>query len=265
MADGAWEDGEHGDTVHVPGGEGVHGLSTPETYERLTRVASTAGRIASICTGSYLLAEAGLLDGRTACTHWVWADDFNHRFPNVTLTSDVLYHDDDNIVTSAGTAAAIDCCLHLLRRDQGAEVANRIARRMVTAPHRNGGQAQFIERPVPQRVDADPIADTLQWALEHLAEPIGLDALAEHAMTSRRTFSRHFRKATGTTVTSWLLTQRLSLAQQLLETTDDQLERVAQDAGFGSASTMRQHFTAAISVSPSAYRKQYRPDFEVNA
>lgn len=251
---------ETADTVIVPSWSDP-GQRPPEALLALLRRAHARGaRVVGLCLGAFVLAEAGLLDGRTACTHWAWAQDFTRRFPAVALTSDVLYHDQDNIVTSAGTAAAIDCCLHLLRCDQGAQVANRIARRMVTAPHRSGGQAQFVEQVVAPRVEQDRVGTTLDWALERLGEPLGLDQMAAHALTSRRTFSRQFRRATGTTVTAWLLGQRLTLAQRLLETTDDQFERVARDAGFGSASTMRQRFSTAFSISPSAYRKQFRPD-----
>lgn len=256
---------ETADTVIVPAWFDPDERPTDTLIQSLRDAHARGARIVGQCLGAFVLAEAGLLDGRTACTHWVWADEFTARFPSVTLTSDVLYHDDGDVVTSAGTAAAIDCCLHLLRCDQGADVANRIARRMVTAPHRSGGQTQFIEQPVRPRVDEDVIADTIDWALAHLSEPIGLDRMADHASTSRRSFSRHFRKATGTTVTAWLLGQRLALAQRLLETTDDQLERIAQDAGFGSASTLRQHFARAFSVSPSAYRQQFRRASRIDA
>lgn len=250
---------ETADTVIVPAWSDP-GQRPPEAFlGSLRRAHARGARVVGLCLGSFVVAEAGLLDGRTACTHWVWAEDFARRFPAVTLTSDVLYHDEDNIVTSAGTAAAIDCCLHLLRCDQGAEVANRIARRMVTAPHRSGGQAQFIEQPITHLPDDDRIGTTLDWALEHLGEPLGLEQMAAHALTSRRTFSRHFRKATGTTVSTWLRGQRLALAQRLLETTDDPLELVAHACGYGSASTMRQQFSAAFSISPSTYRKQFRP------
>lgn len=245
------------DTVIVPSWFDPNQRPSEALLQSVRDAHARGARIVGLCLGAFVLAEAGLLDGRTACTHWVWADTFSAMFPGVTLASDVLYRDDGDIVTSAGTAAAIDCCLHLLRTDQGAEVANRIARRMVTAPHRSGGQAQFVEQPLPSRREADPVADTLEWALHHLADPIGLDRMAEHAMTSRRSFSRNFRRATGTSVTCWLLTHRLALAQRLLETTPDDLEQVARSAGFGSSSTLRQHFATAFSISPSGYRKQF--------
>ncbi len=248
---------ETADTVIIPSWFDPDQRPSDALLQSVRDAHARGARIVGLCLGAFVLAEAGLLDGRTACTHWAWADTFTQMFPNVTLTSEVLYCDDGDIITSAGTAAAIDCCLHLLRSDQGADVANRIARRMVTAPHRSGGQAQFAEQPLPRRDTTNPISDTLDWAVDHLFEPMGLDRMAEHAFTSRRTFSRNFRKTTGTTVTGWLLTQKLARAQRLLETTDDNLDQVAHNAGFGSSSAMRHHFAAAFSISPSTYRKQF--------
>jgi transcriptional regulator GlxA family with amidase domain len=166
--------------------------------------------------------------------------------------------DDGDILTSAGTAAAIDCCLHLLRCDHGAELANRVARRMVMAPHRDGGQAQYIERPLTREDGGDPISVAMEWAIEHLQEPLGLDRLASEAGLSRRNFTRRFKLKTGTTVTQWVLNHRLAAAQRLLETGGLSVDRVAEATGFGSTVSLRQHFTAAFSVSPAAYRKQFR-------
>jgi transcriptional regulator GlxA family with amidase domain len=166
--------------------------------------------------------------------------------------------DEGDVLTSAGTAAGIDCCLHLLRRDHGAEVAARVARRMVVAPHRQGGQAQYIERPLPQSKSDDRLAGVTAWALEHLDQPLSLDALAERAAMSRRSFTRHFRQATGTTVGRWLQNQRLARAQRLLETSTRSIDAVALETGFGSAVSLRQHFAAAFSTSPSGYRRQFR-------
>lgn len=199
-----------------------------------------------------------MLDNRTACTHWVWADDFARRYPKVKLDRDVLYDDGGDILTSAGTAAAIDCCIHLVRIDHGAEVANRLARRMVTAPHRSGGQAQYIEQPVPRVVGCDRLSRAMAWASANLTQHVGLDAMAERAAMSRRNFSRQFRKATGITVGHWLLAQRLALTQRLLETSDRSIEVLVSDSGFTSAVSLRQHFFAAFSISPAAYRKQFR-------
>ncbi|ASJ76153.1 GlxA family transcriptional regulator [Granulosicoccus antarcticus] len=215
-------------------------------------------RMVGLCLGAFVLAEAGLLDGRTASTHWVWADEFARKYPRVSLDVDVLYVDEGDILTSAGTAAAIDCCIHLVRCDHGAEVANRLARRLVTAPHRSGGQAQYIEQPLPKPIDNDRIARAIVWASENISTSISLDTMAEHAAMSRRNFSRQFRKATGTTVSHWLLAQRLTLAQRLLETSDQTIDNIACDSGFTSTVSLRQHFSNTFSISPSAYRKQFK-------
>ncbi len=213
--------------------------------------------IVGLCLGAFVLAEAGLLDGRPASTHWKLAEAFARRYPKVRLRPEVLYVDDGDVLTSAGTAAGIDCCLHLLRVRCGAEAANRAARRMVVAPHRQGGQAQYIEQPVAAASGGDRLAPLLEWLGRHLQAAHDLDALAARALMSRRTFTRRFREATGTTVGQWLQNQRLALAQRLLETTDRPVERVAGDAGFGSAVSLRKHFTAAFKVSPAAYRRQF--------
>ncbi|MBB2917791.1 GlxA family transcriptional regulator [Cupriavidus alkaliphilus] len=245
------------DTVIMPAWRDP-GERAPQALLDALRAASARGaRIAGLCLGTFVVAEAGLLDGRTAATHWAWADDFAQRYPRVRLDRDSLYIDDGAILTSAGTAAALDCCLHLVRRDHGAEVANRMARRMVVAPHRHGGQAQYIEHPLPQAEGADRLSLTLDWAIAHLAEPLTLDTLAEKAGMSRRNFTRRFKEKTGTTVTQWLLNHRLTAARRLLETTDKGVDLVAGLVGFGSAVSLRQHFTQALAVSPSAYRKQF--------
>ncbi len=246
------------DTVIVPAWFDPDERPSETLLDALREAHARGARMVGLCLGAFVLAEAGLLDGRVASTHWVWADDFSRKYPNVSLDFDVLYVDDGDILTSAGTAAAIDCCIHLVRCDHGAEVANRLARRLVTAPHRSGGQAQFIEQPLPRPVDCDRLARTITWATENLAQPIGLDMMAERAAMSRRTFSRQFRKATGTTATNWLLTQRLALAQRLLETSDRNIDIVANDSGFASTVSLRQHFAAAFSISPATYRKQFR-------
>ncbi|MBO1012061.1 helix-turn-helix domain-containing protein [Achromobacter sp. SD115] len=231
----------------------------PETMLQALRDAHARGaRVIGLCLGAFVLAEAGLLDGRPASTHWVWSDDFARKYPQIRLDRKALYVDDGDILTSAGTAAAIDCCLHLLRCDHGAELANRVARRMVMAPHRDGGQAQYIERPLTREDGGDPISVAMEWAIEHLQEPLGLDRLAEHAGLSRRNFTRRFKLKTGTTVTQWVLNHRLAAAQRLLETGGLSVDRVAEATGFGSTVSLRQHFTAAFSVSPAAYRKQFR-------
>ncbi|MFC0397686.1 GlxA family transcriptional regulator [Paraburkholderia rhizosphaerae] len=215
-------------------------------------------RVVGLCLGSFVLAQAGLLDGRKASTHWAWAEEFKATYPQVELDQKALYVEDGNILTSAGTAAAIDCCLHLVRRDHGAEIANRVARRLVVAPHRHGGQAQYIEKPLPGSEGRDPLSTTLAWTLEHLDEPHSLESLAARARMSVRSFTRHFRKKTGTTLTQWLLNHRLQRAQRLLETGNCSIDVVAETAGFSSTVTFRQHFTQAFSIPPAAYRKQFQ-------
>lgn len=231
----------------------------PPVLLQALRDAHARGAIlVGLCLGAFVLAEAGLLDGRPATTHWHLAAQFAERYPQVRLDADVLYVDDGSVLTSAGTAAGLDCCLHLMRRVCGAEVANRAARRMVVAPHRQGNQAQFIALPVRTVVQGDRLSELLEWVAGHLEEPHTLDALAERARMSRRTFTRRFREATGTTVGRWLQGQRLALAQQLLETTRRSIDHIAAEAGFGSALSMRQHFAAALDTSPSAYRREFQ-------
>lgn len=247
------------DTVIVPAWRDPDERPPEVLLDALRAAHARGARMAGLCLGTFVLAEAGLLDGRRAATHWVWAADFVARYPRVELDQDVLYVDDGDILTSAGTAAAIDCCLHLLRRDHGADIANRVARRMVVAPQRQGGQAQYIEQPLPDKAEGgDRLRATLDWAIEHLQEPLCLDQLADRAKMSRRNFTRHFKAQTGATVSQWLLNHRLASAQRLLEASDHGIDRIAGMVGVGSAASLRQHFAAAFSVSPSAYRKQFR-------
>ncbi|WP_199583031.1 helix-turn-helix domain-containing protein [Blastococcus sp. TF02-9] len=247
-------------TVVVPGIMGGpvvrEGRIPPELGDAL-RDAARHARLVSICTGSSVLAAAGLLDGRPAATHWRDVDAFRANFPSVRLDPDVLFVDDGDVLTSAGVAAGIDLLLHLVRRDHGSEVANRVARRNVVAPWRDGGQSQFVERPVPDPGDAGTAA-TRAWALEHLGDPLTLADLAAHARMSVRTFTRRFREETGLSAARWLVQQRVALARRLLESTDVPVERVAEQAGFGTTASLRQHLHAAIGVAPLAYRRTYR-------
>ncbi len=246
------------DTVIVPSWRDTM-ERPPEALLKALRSAHRRGaRIVGLCLGAFVLAEAGLLDGRPATTHWALAAEFARRYPQVMLQPEVLYVDDGRVLTSAGTAAGIDCCLHLLRQRYGAEAANRAARRMVVAPHRQGGQAQYIEQPVRPSAQRDRLSPLLEWLGRHLQESHNLDALAERALMSRRTFTRRFREATGTTVGQWIQNQRLALAQRLLEGSDRSIDDIAGEAGFGSAVSLRQHFAAALNTSPSAYRRQFR-------
>ena len=214
-------------------------------------------RMVSICTGSYVLAAAGLLDGRPATTHWANTGHFQRLFPKVRVDPDVLYLDDGDVLTSAGVAAGLDLCLHLVRRDHGAAVANAVARRTVVPPHRDGGQAQYIPRPVPDAAVVTT-ARARAWALERLAEPVTLARLAAQESMSVRTFTRRFREETGVSPGQWLAQQRVERARQLLETSDLPIDRVARDAGFGTAASMRQHLQTVLGVSPTAYRRTFR-------
>ncbi len=214
-------------------------------------------RIASICTGAFVLGAAGLLDGRPATTHWQRAEMFRALYPQVKLDEDLLFIDDGDIITSAGLAAGVDLCLHLIRRDFGSEVANRAARHCVVPPWRDGGQSQFIERVVPDE-GSEGTAPTRAWALERLGEEVSLPAMAAHARMSVRTFSRRFKAETGQSPGTWLLQQRVRHACHLLETTDLSVDRVAESAGLGTAASLRHHLSSELGVSPLAYRKTFR-------
>jgi transcriptional regulator GlxA family with amidase domain len=214
-------------------------------------------RVVSICIASYVLAAAGLLDGRRATTHWQRADAFRRLFPRVDLDPGVLFVDDGDVLTSAGVAAGIDLCLHVVRRDHGSDVAHRVARQCIVAPWRDGGQSQFVERAVPIAGVASTAA-TREWALDHLREPLTLARLAEHAHMSVRTFTRRFREEAGTSPQDWIARQRVDAVRHLLESTDLPIEQVADRAGFGTATSMRQHLQAAIGVSPTTYRRTFR-------
>jgi transcriptional regulator GlxA family with amidase domain len=230
----------------------------PPRLLEVVRAAHVRGaRLLSICSGVFVLAAAGLLDGRPATTHWRYTDDLARLYPTIDVRPDVLYVDNGQVLTSAGTAAGIDLCLHVVRQDYGAEIANSVARRMVVAAHRDGGQAQFVERPVLAEAGDDSLGRSLGWALEHLDEPLSIEQLAERAGMSPRTFARRFRASHGTTPYRWLLTQRLQLARRLLETTDHPVERIAEHAGFGTAAALRVHFRRAVTTPPLAYRRLF--------
>lgn len=212
--------------------------------------------VLSVCSGSFILGAAGVLDGRRATTHWMYADEMTRMFPAVEVDPDVLYVQDGRIITSAGTAAGLDACLHLLRQELGAEMANRIARRMVVPPQRDGGQAQFIDHPMPEihSLSLAPIAD---WALGNLHLDLSVDDLAGRAHMSPRTFARRFKADFGATPAAWLGRQRILLAQRQLEQTDWGLDRIAQECGFGSAAVLRQNFARALGTTPTAYRARF--------
>jgi AraC family transcriptional activator FtrA len=244
-------------TVIVPALADVE-ADPPADLVAAVRAAHERGaRVVSLCTGVFVLAAAGLLDGRPATTHWLYTDRFRGLYPAVHLDPDVLFVDDGDVLTSAGNAACIDLLLHLVRRDHGTEVANRVARRSVVAPWREGGQSQFVERPIPADGDSGTAA-TRAWAVERLHDPLSLADLAGHARMSVRTFTRRFREETGTSPQQWLAAQRLALARQLLESTDHPVDRIAADAGFGTAASLRGQLRASIGVSPLTYRRTYR-------
>ncbi|MFI9104672.1 GlxA family transcriptional regulator [Streptomyces fildesensis] len=251
---------EAADTVVVPA---THELDDIYVSGRLSGPLAAAfarirpgTRVVSICTGSYLLAAAGLLDGRPATTHWDSADHFQRLFPQVKVDPDVLYIDDGDILTSAGVASGIDLCLHIVRRDHGTAIANAVARRTVVPPHRDGGQAQYIQRPLPEPQLASTTA-ARAWALGRLDQPLTLRELAERESMSVRTFTRRFREEVGISPGQWLVQQRVERARHLLESSDLSVDQVAHRAGFGTATSMRQHLHAALGVSPSAYRRTF--------
>jgi transcriptional regulator GlxA family with amidase domain len=216
-------------------------------------------RIMSFCSGAFVLAATGLLDGRRATTHWAYVDEFAQRFPEVKLDPTVLYVDEGDLMTAAGSAAAIDLCLHMVRLDYGADTANNVARRLVVPPHRDGGQAQYIDQPMHACED-EPIGAVLDWMLGHLDDALSVDGLAAQAAMTPRTFARRFRQVTGTTPHQWLLNHRVQVAQRLLETTDDPVELVARSCGFGTAAALRVHFQRVVGTAPLAYRRVFRED-----
>jgi transcriptional regulator GlxA family with amidase domain len=246
------------DTVIVPGtqlaGPRLHGTLPDELATALGTI-RPGTRLVSICTGAFVLAAAGLLDDRPATTHWEYADELARLYPAVRVDADVLFTDDGEVLTSAGLSAGVDLCLHLLRRDHGAEVANRVARHCVVPPWRDGGQAQFIERQVPQRGD-ESTAAARAWALEHLDADV--PALARRAGMSLRTFARRFREETGQSPGAWLIQQRVRHAQHLLEATDLAIDDVAARAGLGTSASLRAQLRSRAGVSPSAYRRTFR-------
>lgn len=246
------------DIVVVPAWNHPEHVAPITLTDALQQAKARGAQVVGLCLGAFVLGDAGLLDGRRATTHWACRELFAQRFPKADFHPDVLYVDDGDVITSAGTVAAIDCCLNLVRQRHGADVANRVARLLVTPPHRQGGQAQYIEQPVPILPSESRLPGVLQWAREHLSEPLSLDVLADIARMSRRTFTRRFREATGMTVVKWLAFERIARAQQLLETTDMPIERVAAEVGFGTALSLRQYFSNQVHTSPSSYRRAFR-------
>ena len=246
------------DLVIVPSWRHAQEVAPAALSLALRQAHDRGAQVAGLCLGAFVLGDAGLLDGRRATTHWACRELFSRRFPLAHFLPDVLYVDDGQIITSAGTVAAVDCCLHLVRQRHGADVANRVARLLVTPAHRQGGQAQYIEQPVAARASDNRLPGVLEWAREHLATALSLDQLADVAKMSRRTFTRRFREATGTTVHKWLVAERIGRAQQLLETTDMPMEQLATAVGFGTTLSLRQHFASQLQTTPMAYRRSFR-------
>jgi transcriptional regulator GlxA family with amidase domain len=224
--------------------------------DALLRAHGRGARLLSVCSGAFALGEVGLLDGIECTTHWRYTDELAARYPEAKVVPEVLYVDSGQVVTSAGTAAGIDAALHIWRQEHGAQIASLIARRMVVPPQRDGGQAQFIERAVPE-IASDTMAPLLGWIVENLDQPLDVDSLARRSLMSPRTFARRFKAETGATPHSWVTGQRVLRAEQLLETTDRSVEWIADEVGFGNAATLRHHFTRVRGLSPQAYRRRF--------
>lgn len=246
------------DTVIVPSWRDPAEHAPMQLLEALVAAHDRGAQVVGLCLGAYVLAQAGLLAGRHATTHWAYAADFAVRHPSVKLDPDVLYVEEGKVMTSAGTAAGIDCCLHLVRQSYGSELANTLARNLVVPPHRQGGQAQFIDQPIPANAQASRLAGLIDWVRAHLQTQHSLDTLASRALMSRRTFTRHFHQLTGATVGEWLLRERLAYTQRLLEGSDHPVERIAELAGFGSPVSLRQQFKRAFGVSPKSWRQTFK-------
>ncbi|MGW5132678.1 helix-turn-helix domain-containing protein [Streptomyces sp. NPDC004135] len=245
------------DTVIVPGWADIDRDPPAELVDAVRAAHEAGARVASLCTGAFVLAAAGLLDGRRATTHWAHTGELARRHPRVRVDPDVLYVDEGRVLTSAGKAAAMDLCLHLVRLDHGSSVANTLARRLVVPPHRDGGQAQFVTTPVPAP-DNHPLAALFPWVMQRLDRPLTVEDLARRAGMSSRNLGRHFKSVTGTSPLKWLLTQRIRHAQVLLETTDDTVDAIATATGMGTATTLRRHFHRTVGVPPDAYRRTFR-------
>lgn len=245
-------------TVVVPAWRSITSPPPAAALDALRRAHEEGARIVGLCTGAFVLAAAGLLDGRPATTHWMYAPTLAKRYPSVHVDPRELFVDDGDVLTSAGTAAGIDLCLHIVRTDHGSEAAGALARRLVVPPRRAGGQERYLDRSLPEEIGADPLAEVVAWALEHLHEQFDVETLAARAYMSRRTFDRRFRSLTGSAPLQWLITQRVLQAQRLLETSDYSVDEVAGRCGFRSPVALRGHFRRQLGSSPAAYRAAYR-------
>ncbi|MET9361837.1 helix-turn-helix domain-containing protein [Streptomyces sp. NPDC006632] len=245
-------------TVVVPAWRSITSPPPAAALEALRRAHEEGARIVGLCTGAFVLAAAGLLDGRPATTHWMYAPTLAKRYPSVHVDPRELFVDDGDVLTSAGTAAGIDLCLHIVRTDHGSEAAGALARRLVVPPRRSGGQERYLDRSLPEEIGSDPLAEVVAWALEHLHEQFDVETLAARAYMSRRTFDRRFRSLTGSAPLQWLITQRVLQAQRLLETSDYSVDEVAGRCGFRSPVALRGHFRRQLGSSPASYRAAYR-------
>jgi AraC family transcriptional activator FtrA len=243
-------------TIVIPGWRDPHAAPPPHLLSALRRAHDRGARLISICSGVFVLAAAGLLDGKRATTHWRYCDLLRMRYPRIRVETNVLYVDEGGVLTSAGSASGIDLCLHVVRRDYGAEVANQVARRLVVPPHRDGGQAQYVRDPVAKRATGG-LATVLDWVLTRIDRPLRVAELARHANMSARTFARRFLQETGSTPHRWLTHQRLLAAQRRLETTDEPIDAVARAVGFETGMTLRHHFRRAFGTTPTAYRRRF--------
>lgn len=255
--DGGLELAETADIVIVPGWDALDARPAPELVDALVRAHARGANVVGLCYGAYVLAYAGLLDGKRASTHWMAEKDFCARFPRVKLDMNALYVEEDRLITSAGTGAGLDCCLYIVREYYGPKIANKVARTMVIPPHREGGQAQFIEQPMAASTEDSQVNRLLDYLRENIGKQHSIDDLAARAAMSRRTFTRHFHKATGMTLVDWLVNERLQQTRDLLETTSMPVERISDLVGFQTPVSFRQHFKKRFQVSPRDWRRTF--------
>ncbi|TFW19964.1 GlxA family transcriptional regulator [Duganella callida] len=246
------------DIVVIPSWRDVTEAPPAPMLQALTAAYEQGALVVGLCLGAYVVAATGLLSGQRATTHWAWAGDFARAYPDIEVDARVLYVEAGRLLTSAGVAAGIDCCMHVVSRVYGRNVANALARRLVVPPQREGGQAQFIEQPLPQHANDERLSFALDWVRANLHQPLPIDAVAARIAMSRRTFTRHFKQLTGTTYGAWLVMERVKLVQRQLETTDQTIEVIAAACGFGTSTSLRQHFFAALGVTPAAYRRTFQ-------
>lgn len=251
-----WRDAVDADLIVIPASQAAHDEYPAELLDVIREAHAAGATVLTICTGAFVLAATGLLDGKSATTHWLHLEELKRQFPAVDVSMDVLYVDNGSLITGAGTSAGIDACLHLVRRELGASVANAIARRMVVPPQRDGGQRQYVAAPVPE-CRADSLQPILEHVISTLDQPHSVPTLARRAMMSERTFARRFAAETGTTPHRWLLEQRVLRARELLESSDASVERIARDVGFSSAALLRSHFQTVVGTSPQRYRAAF--------